>query len=90
MQAKARQGNGGQGKARQGKDKARKRKGKERLGKQGKKMQGMERICIDHILCCGCSIHLAYCTFIHGVGYLGIHTCGVVSCILILGGNIPC
>jgi hypothetical protein len=26
------------------------------------------------------SIHLATCTFIHGVGYLGIHTCGEVVC----------
>jgi hypothetical protein len=69
-----RKGKGRQGKARKAKEK---RKGKERLG-------------IDHILCCGCSIHLAYCTFIHGVGYLGIHTCGVVACMHILGGNIPC
>jgi hypothetical protein len=37
-----------------------------------------------------CSIHLASCTFIHGVGYLGIHTCGVVACMHILGGRIPC
>jgi hypothetical protein len=36
------------------------------------------------------SIHLASCTFIHGVGYLGIHTCGVVACMHILGGHIPC
>jgi hypothetical protein len=29
-----------------------------------------------------CSIYLASCTFIHGVGCLGIHTCGLVACIL--------
>jgi hypothetical protein len=28
------------------------------------------------------SIYLASCTFIHGVGCLGIHTCGLVACIL--------
>jgi hypothetical protein len=28
------------------------------------------------------SIYLAACTFIHGVGCLGIHTCGLVACIL--------
>jgi hypothetical protein len=28
------------------------------------------------------TIYLASCAFIHGVGYLGIHTCGLVACIL--------
>jgi hypothetical protein len=79
-------GKGRKGKTRKGKA----MKGKARLGKKGKKREGKERIGIDHILCCGRSIHLAYCTFIHGVGYLIIHTCGVVSCMHILGGNIPC
>jgi hypothetical protein len=82
------------GKARHGKErkgKARKeRKGKERLGKKGKQRKGKARLGIDHILCCGHPIHLASCTFIHGVGYLGIHKCGVVACMHILGGNIPC
>jgi hypothetical protein len=81
------QGKEMKGKVRQ--HKARKRKGKARKARKEKR-QGKERIGIDHILCCGCSIHLAYCTFIHGVGYLGIHTCGVVACMHILGGNIPC
>jgi hypothetical protein len=75
---------GWQAKARQGMGKAR------HDGMKRKKRQGKERLGIDHILCCGCPIHLASCTFIHGVGYLGIHTCGVVACMHILGGNIPC
>jgi hypothetical protein len=36
------------------------------------------------------SIHLASTTFIHGVGYLGTHTCEVVACMHILGGRISC
>ena len=36
------------------------------------------------------SIHLASNIFIYGVGYLGTHTRGVVTCMHILGGRIPC
>ena len=85
---KERQGKEIKGKAKQGKGMEGKEKA--RQGNQGKQRQGKEMLGIDHILCCGCPIHLASCTFIHGVGYLGIHTCGVVACMHILGGNIPC
>jgi hypothetical protein len=65
------------------------RQGKVREYKEMQR-KGKERLGIDHILCFQCPIHLESCTFIHGAGYVGIHKCGVVSCMHILGGNIPC
>jgi hypothetical protein len=95
---KERQGKTIQGKVREQKERKRQgkamkaRKGNEIKGneRKGKKRKGKTRLGIDHIMFCGFPIHLESCTLIHGVGYLGIHTSGVVSCMHILGGNIPC
>jgi hypothetical protein len=70
-------------------NKSKQRQCKSRIGNKSKQRKGKARLGIDHILYCGFPIHLAYFTFIHGVIYLGIQTCGVVACMHILGGKIP-